>query len=80
MTVGRSNRVHHKQKNPHKVGFFIYGVPETIRTSDLPLRRRLLYPAELPGQRLFLQKVYIEEAQITTFYDLRRISLSRLAT
>ena len=27
-----------------------YGVPETIRTSDLALRRRLLYPAELPGQ------------------------------
>ena len=25
------------------------GAPETIRTSDLPLRRRLLYPAELPG-------------------------------
>ncbi len=27
----------------------INGAPETIRTSDLPLRRRLLYPAELPG-------------------------------
>ncbi len=26
-----------------------HGAPETIRTSDLPLRRRLLYPAELPG-------------------------------
>ncbi len=25
------------------------GVPERIRTSDLALRRRLLYPAELPG-------------------------------
>ena len=25
------------------------GAPETIRTSDLPLRRRLLYPAELRG-------------------------------
>ncbi len=24
------------------------GVPEWIRTTDLPLRRRLLYPAELP--------------------------------
>jgi hypothetical protein len=29
---------------------YIYGAPETIRTSDLALRRRLLYPAELPGQ------------------------------
>jgi hypothetical protein len=28
----------------------LYGAPETIRTSDLALRRRLLYPAELPGQ------------------------------
>ena len=27
------------------------GAPETIRTSDLALRRRLLYPAELPGQK-----------------------------
>src|SRR5690625_6879269 len=26
------------------------GAPETIRTSDLPLRRRLLYPTELPGR------------------------------
>ena len=25
------------------------GAPETIRTSDLALRRRLLYPSELPG-------------------------------
>ena len=25
------------------------GVPERIRTSDLALRRRLLYPTELPG-------------------------------
>ena len=28
-----------------------YGAPNTIRTCDLPLRRRLLYPAELPGHR-----------------------------
>ena len=26
-------------------------VPERIRTSDLPLRRRSLYPAELQAQR-----------------------------
>ena len=27
------------------------GAPETIRTSDLALRRRSLYPTELPGQK-----------------------------
>ena len=27
--------------------FYSFGVPEVIRTPDLPLRRRLLYPAEL---------------------------------
>ena len=32
----------------------LIGVPETIRTSDLALRRRLLYPAELPGQNLII--------------------------
>ena len=32
-----------------------FGTHETIRTSDLPLRRRLLYPAELRGHmKLFL--------------------------
>ena len=29
----------------------ISGTPEGIRTSDLPLRRRSLYPAELQAQR-----------------------------
>ena len=28
----------------------LFGVPEAIRTPDLPLRRRLLYPAELRKQ------------------------------
>ena len=32
--------------------FGLIGVPERSRTSDLALRRRLLYPAELPGQLL----------------------------
>jgi hypothetical protein len=39
-----------KRKNPQKEAFAFIGAPETIRTSDLPLRRRLLYPAELPGR------------------------------
>ncbi len=28
----------------------VIGAPMRIRTSDLPLRRRLLYPSELPGR------------------------------
>ena len=32
------------------VNAFENGAPETIRTSDLPLRRGLLYPAELLGR------------------------------
>lgn len=28
-----------------------YGVHSAIRTHDLPLRRRMLYPAELYGQK-----------------------------
>ena len=28
------------------------GAPGAIRTHDLPLRRRMLYPAELQGQKL----------------------------
>ena len=36
-----NNKTHHK-----KVGLII-GTPEGIRTPDLPLRRRMLYPAEL---------------------------------
>ena len=34
-----------------------HGVPETIRTSDPFLRREVLYPAELRGQRL----IYIQQ-------------------
>jgi hypothetical protein len=30
--------------------FSVNGVPGEIRTPDLPLRRGLLYPAELPGR------------------------------
>ena len=33
---------------------FISGVPETIRTSGLLLRRESLYPAELRGQEMIL--------------------------
>ena len=38
-----------------KASSFSIGTHETIRTSDLPLRRRLLYPAELHGPVHFFQ-------------------------
>lgn len=34
-----------------KSAIIVYGVPETIRTSDPFLRREVLYPAELRGQK-----------------------------
>ncbi len=37
------------QSGGNSDGFVLPGTHETIRTSDLPLRRRLLYPAELHG-------------------------------
>ena len=41
------------QKTPQPVEITTFsGTLEGIRTPDLPLRRRLLYPAELPGQIL----------------------------
>ena len=47
---GRSKTFFLKDVECFRVGAMkISGAPETIRTSDLPLRRRLLYPAELPG-------------------------------
>ena len=39
------------------------GAPDRIRTSDLPLRRRLLYPTELPGR---------DNGLITLFYWAER--------
>jgi hypothetical protein len=36
-----------------KIGFLtLTGDPDRIRTCDLPLRRRLLYPTELRGQTI----------------------------
>ena len=42
-----------KTANPNKQRACrkLYGVPGRIRTADLSLRRRTLYPAELRGQR-----------------------------
>ena len=44
------------EKTPETLDFTgfsggVFGVPEVIRTPDLPLRRRSLYPAELRKQR-----------------------------
>lgn len=39
------------QKSPDFKAFcFSSGVPDVIRTHDRTLRRRMLYPAELPGR------------------------------
>ena len=43
------------EKTPETLDFTgfsggVFGVPEVIRTPDLPLRRRSLYPAELRKQ------------------------------
>ena len=38
---------------------FENGALETIRTSDLPLRRRLLYPTELRGRDLKCLEAFI---------------------
>ena len=46
--MGRFFYARNGLSTPHRRWF---GTPETIRTSDLPLRRGMLYPAELPGQR-----------------------------
>ena len=45
-------------KIPNALAFGIFGVPEGIRTSDLPLRRRSLYPTELLRQ-IFYTPYYI---------------------
>ena len=45
-------------KIPNALAFGIFGVPEGIRTSDLPLRRRSLYPTELLRQ-IFYKPYYI---------------------
>lgn len=34
----------------------LFGVPEGIRTPDLRFRKPLLYPAELPGHALLLNR------------------------
>jgi hypothetical protein len=48
---------------------FVVGVPEWIRTTDLPLRRRLLYPAELPG--LVKQNQHVTLHKALFFADSR---------
>ena len=40
-------RTGHIRKNPALRGFFVYGAPGRIRTSDRLVRSQVLYPAEL---------------------------------
>ena len=47
------------EKTPETLDFTgfsggVFGVPEVIRTPDLPLRRRSLYPAELREQKVII--------------------------
>ena len=47
---------------------------DAIRTHDLPLRRRLLYPAELPGPvnlstHLYYHKQKLYQVQISFIYN-----------
>ena len=44
----------------------IYGAPRWIRTTDLSLRRRMLYPAELLVHDFFVPKAGIEPARLTS--------------
>ena len=52
--VGLRFSTERRGREKEKTGFFaksgFFGVPERIRTADLPLRRRTLYPAELRKQ------------------------------
>ena len=65
----KNNAVNH-QKTAYGKGF---GVPEVIRTPDLSLRRRSLYPAEL---RKRMQKLFsFEPSQDSNELPLRRRSL-----
>ena len=52
--VGLRFSTERRGRENEKTGFFaksgFFGVPERIRTADLPLRRRTLYPAELRKQ------------------------------
>ena len=67
---GRKNNAVNHQKTAYGKGF---GVPEVIRTPDLSLRRRSLYPAEL---RKRMQELFsFEPSQDSNELPLRRRSL-----
>lgn len=53
------------EKTPETLDFTgfsggVFGVPEVIRTPDLPLRRRSLYPAELRKHTYNLSKSILQ--------------------
>lgn len=58
---------------PFKIKAFGYvsSVPEVTRTPDLPLRRRVLYPAELRGLERY--EVYEKSFFTSTDFDDRDI-------
>ena len=56
------------KKRETYVSLFFFD-PNASRTRDLPLRRRMLYPAELQGQNL--EKLYFDEQSRTRDLLLR---------
>lgn len=47
--MGVKTKFEHQKSPDFKAFCFSSGVPDVIRTHDRTLRRRMLYPAELPG-------------------------------
>lgn len=56
----------------------VNGAPDTIRTCDLPLRRRMLYPAELRGLRVLAVSGGAEEDR-TPDLRIANATLSQLS-
>ncbi len=52
--MGAKHNINDSGKEKTQQTIDLNGVPGRIRTCDLPLRRRLLYPTELQGRKLCL--------------------------
>ena len=52
-----------------------FGTPEGIRTSDLPLRRRSLYPAELQAENILYRREY--QNDLILYPNSPRLSTAR---
>ena len=66
------------EKTPETLDFTgfsggVFGVPEVIRTPDLPLRRRSLYPAELRKHLKKSIKLYLQTIAMPIAFHLKAI-------